>query len=70
MYRGIIANCILQLTLCHAIPSHSRSYTGDPAAAILAGNPGMKCVMELHNELREAAIQAAFDADKHNTGDQ
>lgn len=29
----------------------------------------MKCVMELHNEPREVDIQAAFDVDKHNSGE-
>ncbi len=48
---------------------HRRSYTVDPAAAIFTGNRGMKCVMEHHNELREVDIQAAFDVDKHNSGE-
>lgn len=62
---------IPQLTQCHhAIPPRSRSYTVNPAAAIFTGNPGMKCVMERHNELREVDIRAAFDADKHNGGEQ
>lgn len=38
-------------------------------AAIFTGNPGMKCVMERHNELRELDIQAAFDVEKHNIGE-
>lgn len=66
---AIIARFNPQLRKCHAIPPHRRSYTVDPAPAIFTGNPGMKCVMERYNELREVDIQAAFDVDKHNSGE-